>query len=92
MTVEAYTKGLFRGLSTDPKPVDTLAGNEFLETDTKKTFRWNGTIWMEFYESFPISSVFLTLNQTDPGSMIGYGTWEEIAFPGQTIHAWQRIT
>ena len=40
------------GLSTDDKPADGLdsplpAGSTFLETDTKRIYRFDGTLWVD---------------------------------------------
>jgi hypothetical protein len=36
-----------RGIASDTKPSSPEADSEFFETDTKKTFDWNGSAWAE---------------------------------------------
>ena len=42
---------------------------------------------------FLIDSVFLTVSAQNPNIILGYGTWEEMNFPGPStgIHAWKRV-
>lgn len=47
MTVTYHGDGIYHGLSGDTKPTSVPANSVFLETDTIKTFLFNGTIWKD---------------------------------------------
>lgn len=47
MTITYLGDGLYKGLSSDTKPTTTVATTAmFIETDTRKTFHYNGTVWL----------------------------------------------
>ncbi len=68
MAVETYTKELYRGLSTDEKPTTgVFLDSDFLETNTGKRFRWNGTIW--------IGAQVLHVSSTAPSAPVVSDLW-----------------
>lgn len=42
-----YSTNSISGISTDTKPTNISTGTTFFETDTKKTFRWDGSAWYD---------------------------------------------
>ncbi len=47
MAITFFSGRKIRGLSTDTKPTAPEADSKFYETNTKKTFDWNGSAWVE---------------------------------------------
>lgn len=47
-----YKNSKIEGLSSDIKPTNAQANRIFFETNTKKTFDFDGTIWVERVDSF----------------------------------------
>ena len=47
MTIVYFSGRKIRGLSSDTKPTAPEADSKFYETNTKKTFDWNGSAWVE---------------------------------------------
>lgn len=68
MAVTAYTKRMWRGLSSDSKPTaDTVEGEEFYETDTNNVFVFVDSNWVAGH-------VVLTLAETTtPTAVANYG-------------------
>lgn len=78
-----FTKGIYRGLSTDEKPSDGLLCTELVETDTGKRYRWSGLAWVEVTEGasfqFPVGAIYLEVTGVNPATTFGYGTWLQVA-------------
>jgi hypothetical protein len=47
MAIVYFSGRKIRGLSSDTKPTAPEADSKFYETNTKKTFDWNGSAWVE---------------------------------------------
>lgn len=48
MTVVKITNSLLFGVAADTKPTTYATNTLFVETDTAKTWTWNGTSWVEY--------------------------------------------
>lgn len=66
MAVVRYAGDRYTGLSTDPKPTDILEGAVFLETDTAKSYFYDGSSWTLITADADDPLGFLDL--TDPGA------------------------
>ena len=61
-----YKANRIEGLSTDTKPADQYNGRIFYETDTSKSFSFDGSTWNEISSGISsISSVIMTSYSED---------------------------
>jgi hypothetical protein len=56
MAIVYFSGRKIKGLSTDTKPTAPEADSKFYETNTKKTFDWNGSSWVERFDATAITA------------------------------------
>ena len=74
-----YPNGVYTSLTDDDLlPSQTGNAGKYLKTDGSATL-WDTPAGGGGGNAFPIGSVFLAVVDTNPATLLGYGTWSQIA-------------